>query len=353
MKITELWTQKTTLPLGKPFKTALRSITSIEVVDITIQLENEDSGFGSASSTWQITGESLESIETAMEGPIKQAVLGRDIEQLEDILAAVQGCCVANTSAKAAVDIALHDAYCKMFGLPLHQYLGGGALFPVTDMTVGIDDLEKMQDSAIQSKEQGFDVLKIKVGKEEERDIQRITTISETVGDSVKLRLDANQGWNSKQAVNIIRILEEKTNLELVEQPVAAQDIAGLKYIRERVNTPIMADESVFSPADAFRLIKEEAVDLLNIKLMKSGGLRRARQIADVAQSAGVECMIGSMMESHLSVTAAAHLAYAHSNITKYDLDAALWLQDQDVQGGMKWQGNTAELSNRPGLGLD
>ncbi|SFP52518.1 dipeptide epimerase [Salibacterium halotolerans] len=352
MKITELLTQKTSLPLEKPFKTALRSINSIEVVDVTIQLENEESGLGSASSTWQITGESLESIEAAMKGPMKQALLGRDIEQLEDILTAVQKSCAANTSAKAAVDIALHDAYCKMFGLPLHQYLGGGALFPVTDMTISIDNLEKMQDSAKLSKEQGFDVLKIKVGNEEKLDIERITKIREAVGDSVKLRLDANQGWSSKNAVKIIRALEEKTNLELVEQPVPAGDIAGLKYIRERVNTPIMADESVFSPADAFRLIKEEAVDLLNIKLMKCGGLRRARQIADMAQSAGVECMIGSMMESHLSVTAAAHLAYAHSNITRYDLDAALWLQDQVVQGGVKWQGNTAELSNRPGLGL-
>ncbi|MFZ4450770.1 dipeptide epimerase [Salibacterium aidingense] len=353
MKITELMTQKTSLPLEKPFKTALRSINAIEVINVTIQLENGDSGLGSASSTWQITGESLESIQAAMEGPIKQAVLGRDIEQLEDILTAVQRSCAANTSAKAAVDIALHDACCKVFGLPLHQYLGGGAVFPVTDMTISIDEPETMQDNAKQSIEQGFDILKIKVGNEEALDIQRISKIREAAGDRVKLRLDANQGWNSKQAVKIIRVLEEKTNLELVEQPVPAHDIAGLKYIRERVDTPIMADESVFSPADAFRLVKEEAVDLLNIKLMKCGGVRRARQIADMAQSAGIECMIGSMMESHLSVTAAAHLAYAHSNITKYDLDAALWLQDQGVQGGMQWQGNTIELSNRPGLGLN
>ncbi|WP_164667862.1 dipeptide epimerase [Virgibacillus doumboii] len=352
MKITEMTTQKTSLPLEKPFKTALRTVTKIEVIDVMVQLENREVGRGSASSTWQITGESLISIQAAIDGPIKNVLLDRDIEELEDILMKVDRSCVANTSAKAAVDIALHDVYCKVFGIPLHQYLGGGAVFPETDMTISIDDPAVMQNDAKERIGQGFDVLKIKVGNNERDDIDRILKIREAVGPDVKLRLDANQGWKSKQAVKIIRYLEKNAGIELVEQPVKAHDFEGLKFIRERVDTPIMADESVFSPSDAFRLLQHEAVDLLNIKLMKSGGLRRARQIADMAQSAGIECMIGSMMESHVSVTAAAHLAYAHSNITRYDLDAALWLKDQSEQGGIKWQGKIAELPDKPGLGF-
>lgn len=345
-------TQKTSLPLEKSFKTALRSVTEIEVIDVMLHLENRETGLGSASSTWQITGESLASIQAAIDGPIKAAVLNRNIEELEDILTKMHGSCVANSSAKAAVDIALHDAYCKMYNIPLHQYLGGGSTFPTTDMTISIDDPEVMQKDAKSRVEQGYQVLKIKIGNNEQDDIRRILKIREAVGPNVKLRLDANQGWNAKQAVKTIRYLEENVGIELVEQPVPAHDFDGLKYIRERVDTPIMADESVFSPYDAFQLIRNEAVDLINIKLMKSGGIRRARQIADMAQSAGIECMIGSMMESHTSVTAAAHLAYAHSNITRYDLDAALWLKEQSAEEGIKWQGDTAQLSNKPGLGI-
>lgn len=352
MKITEVTTQKTSLPLEKTFKTALRMVTEIEVINVTIQLENRDVGRGSASSTWQITGESLTSIQAAIDGPIKNVLLNRDIEELEDILIKMEGTCVANTSAKAAVDIALHDAYCKLFAIPLHQYLGGGSVFPETDMTISIDEPEVMQNDAKKHIEQGFDVLKIKVGNNERDDIERVLKIREAVGADVLLRLDANQGWNPKQAVKIIRYLEQNVGIELVEQPVKAHDFNGLKFIRERVDTPIMADESIFSPADAFQLLKSEAVDLLNIKLMKSGGIRRARQIADMAQSAGIECMIGSMMESHVSVTAAAHLAHAHSNITRFDLDAALWLEGQTEQGGIKWQGKKAVLDNKPGLAL-
>ncbi|GAA0609870.1 dipeptide epimerase [Virgibacillus siamensis] len=352
MKITEMTTQKMSLPLEKPFKTALRTVTEIDVIDVMIQLENGDVGRGSASSTWQITGESLASIQVAIDGPIKKVLMNRDIEELENILMKMDGCCVANTSAKAAVDIALHDVYCKRFNLPLHQYYGGGSVFPETDMTISIDDPEVMQEDAKLRIGQGFDVLKIKVGNNAEDDIERILKIREAVGTNVQLRLDANQGWNPKQAVKIIRYLEENAGIELVEQPVKAHDFDGLKFVRERVDTPIMADESVFSPSDAFQLLKNEAVDLLNIKLMKSGGIRRARQIADMAQSAGIACMIGSMMESHVSVTAAAHLAYAHSNITRYDLDAALWLQDQSDEGGINWQGKMAKLSDKPGLGF-
>ncbi|SFE03506.1 L-alanine-DL-glutamate epimerase [Lentibacillus persicus] len=353
MEITEVHTNKKTIPLGKVFKTSLREVTEIEVINIEIQLENGVFGIGSAASTWQITGESLASIQAAIEGPIKQVILHHHIEELEDILTNVVTSCAGNTSAKAAVDIALHDAYCKYYGLPLYQYLGGGSVCPETDITISIDEPEVMGQDAIERLRQGYNTLKIKVGNDERLDISRIEKIRETVGDKAALRLDANQGWDRKQAVKIIRYLEkENLMVELVEQPVAAHDFEGLKYVRHNVDTPIMADESLFSPFDAFRLIKMEAVDLLNIKLMKSGGIRQARQIADTAQSAGIECMIGSMMESSLSVTAAAHLAFSHNNITHFDLDAPLWLKQEPVEGGMQYDGKTVILSEGPGLGF-
>ncbi|UOR10815.1 dipeptide epimerase [Halobacillus amylolyticus] len=353
MKIIDLTCQKRPVKLKRTFKTALRHVTEIDVVDVHIKLEDGLTGIGSASSTWQITGESLEGIVAAVNGPIREVVLNKNIFHLRKISETVEKSCAANTSAKAAVDIALHDAYCKTYGIPLYGLLGGKINSLETDMTVSIDEPEIMYEAAQKRVAEGFNVLKIKVGNDQKLDLRRIEKVRSAVGNDVLLRLDANQGWNGKQAVEIIHLLErEKMGIELVEQPVPVDDLEGLNFVRERVSTPIMADESVFSPRDAFRLVKNGAVDLLNIKLMKCGGVRRAWQIADMCEAAGVQCMIGSMMESIVSVTAASHLAAAHPNITYYDLDAPLWMEDEKMKGGMRFEGNAVHLPDVPGIGF-
>lgn len=352
MKITELSCEQESILLKKPFKTSLRSVTAIEAVRVKCQLENGQIGWGAAVPTWAITGDSLASITEAVNGPIRDAVIGREIENLEQLLVNVQNCCVANTSAKAAVDIALHDLYCRILGIPLYRWLGGLTNSLKTDITVSIDKPEVMKNDAVERVKEGFNVLKIKVGHDEQLDIERIESIRAAVGSKVLLRLDANQGWTRKQAVRIIQTLEDlDLGIELIEQPVPAHDFEGLKFITDRVNIPIMADESVFSPRDALRLLDMSAVDLLNIKLMKCGGIRPAIQIASIAEAAGVKCMIGSMMESTLSVSAAAHIAASHSNITFYDLDAPLWLANDSMKGGMQFNGENITLSRESGLG--
>ncbi|HET7578878.1 MAG TPA: dipeptide epimerase [Bacillales bacterium] len=353
MKITGLQCLQESISLTKPFKTALRTVSEIDSVRVRLELENGQTGWGAAAPTLAITGDSLAGIKGAINGPIQNAVMGGEIENLEGLLIAVQKSCVGNTSAKAAVDIALHDLYCSVFQIPLYQLLGGQVNELETDITVGLDDPSVMQNDAIQRVGEGFNVLKIKVGNDEHQDIRRIETIRNVLGPDIRLRLDANQGWTRKQAVRIIQSLEERDlGIELIEQPVSAADIEGLKFVTERVNTPVMADESVFSPHGAFQILKESAVDLLNIKLMKCGGIRNALQIAAIAEAAGVECMIGSMMESRLSVTAAAHVAAAHNSITRYDLDAALWLKTESVKGGIRYEGKTLTLPKSPGLGI-
>ncbi|SFE89957.1 dipeptide epimerase [Alteribacillus iranensis] len=354
MKITSIETKPVSIELHKPFKTALRTATTIETLQVKIILENGQEGLGAASSTERITGDSLVSIEQIINGPMKELLLYRDIEKIETLLSELQQTVVGNTSAKAAVDIALHDAYSQLYQLPLYQLLGGETNKIETDITIGIDEPSIMHEEAKSLTNQGYSALKIKVGHSEELDLERIRSVRQAVGSEALLRLDANQGWDSKQAVRLIQKLEDDNlGIELVEQPVSAHDFSGLKFIRERVNTPIMADESIFSPYDTLRLLKEEAVDLLNIKLMKCGGIRRAYQIADIAEAAGVECMIGSMMESSISVTAAAHLATAHKNITRYDLDAPLWLKNEIFKGGMQFDGKHVSLDEAPGLGLE
>lgn len=354
MKINDIKCEHVTTDLQQPFKTAVRTATFIETIDVTITLENGLEGIGAATSAWKVTGESLQSIEAAIMGPIRDALIGRDIKRLNAILFEMEKSCKENFSAKAAVDIALHDMYAKFFQLPLYAVLGGEMNTIQTDITIGLDEPEIMGEEAKERLNQGFSFLKIKVGNDVATDIQRIQEIKNATGKNVALRLDANQGWNAKQAIVFIQEMErQETNIEFVEQPVPQHDMSGLKFVKENVNTPIMADESIFSPFDAFQLLKNEAVDLLNIKLMKSGGVRRAKQIADVAESMSIPCMIGSMMESSVSVTAAAHLAISHPNIISYDLDAPLWLKDEMIEGGMTFNQSEIWLAEQPGLGIE
>lgn len=353
MNINDIKCEHVTTDLQQPFKTAVRTATYIETMDVTIKLENGVEGIGAATSTWKITGESLQSIEAAIMGPIKDVLIGRDIKRLNANLLAMEESCKENYSAKAAADIALHDVYAKFFQLPLYALLGGEVNTMQTDITIGLDEPEKMGEEAKERLNQGFSFLKIKVGNDVATDIQRIKEIKSVAGEEVVLRLDANQGWNAKQAIAFIQEMEkQEMNIEFVEQPVPQHDMSGLKFVKNNVNTPIMADESIFSPIDAFQLLKNEAVDLLNIKLMKSGGVRRAKQIADVAESMNIPCMMGSMMESSVSVTAAAHLAISHPNIISYDLDAPLWLKDEVIEGGIHFNQSEVWLTDKSGLGI-
>ncbi|OCA85040.1 dipeptide epimerase [Pseudobacillus wudalianchiensis] len=340
------------LPLVKPFKTALRTAQDIDNIFVTIELENGVIGMGAAAPTVAITGDSTEGIAGIIEHVIAPQLIGQKITQLNLLSQLIQQSCVGNTSAKAAVEIAVYDAACRYWKIPLFELLGGQTNQLRNDMTISIGDKEEMVSDALKIIGDGFSILKIKAGKDWEKDVEGISAIREAVGDKIMLRIDANQGWSVSQAIQIIRELEDrKLQIELVEQPVKAYNIAGLKEIKRSVHTPIMADESLFSPIDAMKLLSEQAVDYLNIKLMKTGGIRRALQIADMAEAAEVECMIGSMMESIVSVSAAIHLAAAHPNITKIDLDAPLWIKQENFEG-ITYEKDLIQLGNEPGLGI-
>ncbi|MBD1380295.1 dipeptide epimerase [Metabacillus arenae] len=351
MRIQSCEIKTITIPLVKPFKTALRTVTEIENTFVYLKVENGVTGIGSAAPTLAITGDSKESIEGVLKHLLIPEVTGKDLRNLNDLSVNIQNSCIGNTSAKAAMEIALYDAFCKSINVPLYQFLGGKFRELKNDKTVSVGSIAEMTNEAKQIVQEGISTIKVKVGKDWTTDGKSVLAIREAVGNKVTIRLDANQGWTVKQAIHIITDLEKaEANIELVEQPIKAADIYGLKQIKDHVTTPIMADESLFSPSDALRLLNENAVDYLNIKLMKTGGIRTALQIADIAEAAGIECMIGSMMESAVSVTAAIHLAMAHPNITKVDMDAPLWLQEEIE--GIQFKGESIILGDLPGLGI-
>lgn len=354
MKITEIRFGMLRVPLKTPFKTALRTVEAVEDIVVAVHTDTGQVGYGEAPATAVITGDTHGSIIEAISKFIAPRLIGQEVANLNRITQLIQSALEKNTSAKAAVEIAIYDLFGQLYGVPLYKMLGGGDPVITTDITISVDYIDKMVADSISAVDRGFESLKIKVGKDIGVDIERVKAIYAAVEGRALLRLDANQGWSAKQAVYAISMLEDAgVRLELVEQPVKAQDLDGMKYVTERVHTPIMADESVFGPTEVIDLIRMRAADIINIKLMKTGGLSNAIRIADIAALYGVECMIGCMLESSISVAAAVHLAVAKANaITKVDLDGPSLCAFNPVDGGVLFNESEITVTDAPGLGI-
>lgn len=354
MKITAITFGMLRVPLKTAFKTALRTVEQVEDVVVMVHTDSGQVGYGEAPATAVITGDTHGSIIDAIRDYIAPRLVGQEIANLNRITRLIQGAMEKNTSAKAAVEIAVYDLFGQLYGAPLYKMLGGGDPVVTTDITISVDTIDKMVADSMAAVERGFDSLKIKVGKDIGVDIERTKAIYAAVENRALLRLDANQGWTAKQAVYAIRALEDAgVRLELVEQPVKAQDLAGMRYVTERVHTPIMADESVFGPMEVVELIRLRAADIINIKLMKTGGISNAIRIADIAAMHQVECMIGCMLESSISVAAAVHVAVAKADvITKVDLDGPSLCAFNPVEGGVVFNESEISITDAPGLGI-
>ncbi|MDD6346568.1 MAG: dipeptide epimerase [Lachnospiraceae bacterium] len=353
MKITDVRLGTLSVPLRVPFKTALRSVSSVEDVIVEIITDTGAVGYGEAPPTGVITGDTTGAIIGAIRDHIAKTIIGRDVDDFEDVLRAVQNCVLHNTSAKAAVDMALWDLYGQLYRIPVYKLLGGARKHIVTDITISVNAPDEMARDAADAIRRGYDCLKVKVGANPALDVERLQAIRRTVGDKVAIRIDANQAWQPKEAVRLLNQMQDKgLAIEFVEQPVKAHDIEGLKYVTERSYVPVLADESVFSPEDAVRIMQLRAADFVNIKLMKCGGLYQALRIVSAAEIYGVECMIGCMLEAKISVNAAVHLACARQIITKIDLDGPVLCSEDPILGGAVFEEQKITVSDEPGLGI-
>ena len=353
MKITEVRIGRISVPLIHPFKTALRTVNSVEDVVVEIHTDTGAVGYGEAPPTGVITGDTTGAIIGAIQDHIAKNIIGKDVDEFETLCQTVQKSIVHNSSAKAAVDMALWDLYGQLYHIPVYKLMGGARKQIVTDLTISVNDPDVMVRDALEALDRGYDCLKMKVGVSPELDVARLSAVRKAVGDDITIRIDANQAWTPKQAVKILNSMQDKgLNIELVEQPVAARDFEGLKYVTERSYVPVLADESVFSPEDAMTIMKMGAADLINIKLMKCGGLYNALKIASAAEVFGVECMIGCMLEAKIAVNAAVHLACAKNIITKVDLDGPVLCSEDPIIGGAVFNEKIISVSDEPGLGI-
>lgn len=354
VKIKKIEIGHLSIPLKTPFKTALRTVTSVEDVIVRISTDNGLVGYGEAPPTAVITGDTIGSIRSAIETVIGPAIMGMEVDALDEVLEKIHGAMVNNASAKAAVDMAVYDLFGQCFKAPVYKLIGGYRKSLTTDITISVNDTEQMVKDSLSAVNRGFEILKVKVGKGSDEDMNRLRAIRDSVPKHIRFRVDANQGWQPKEAVKLIHRLEDEGfAIDLVEQPVVAGDIAGLKYVTDHVSTLILADEAVFSPRDAIRIMETRAADLINIKLMKTGGFYNALKICAAAETYGFECMVGCMLESKLSVTAAAHLAAAKKVITRVDLDGPALCNGDPIIGGAVFDEAHIYLPDRSGLGIE
>lgn len=354
MKITDIRLGILSVPLRTPFKTALRTVDHVQDVIVTIRTDTDQEGFGEAPPTGVITGDTTGAIIGAIKDHIAPALAGRDIECLEENTAMVQKALVHNTSAKAAVDMALYDLYGKRFGIPVWRMLGGARKKIETDITISVNSPQVMTRDTEDAIRRGYDTLKIKVGVDPSLDVERLCAVREAAGPKTKIRIDANQAWKPKQALRILDRMQEKgLDIELVEQPVPADDFDGLRYVTQNSPVPVMADEAVFSPKDALRVMQEHAADMINIKLMKCGGITNALKIVSAAEIYGMECMLGCMLEAKVSVNAAVELACAKGIISRIDLDGPVLCSVDPVIGGATFDEKTITVSDKAGMGIE
>ncbi|SBT65427.1 muconate cycloisomerase [Micromonospora sediminicola] len=353
MTIAAVRTHRLSAPLHTPFVTALRRTTTVETLVVEVIDSDGRSGFGEAPQVWQVTGASVAGAEACVRELLAPLLTGRDADDLQARCAQVRGAVVGNESAKAAVDVALHDLAARRLGVPLVRLLGGTALRVPTDVTLAAGDAVDLATAAGRRRAEGFTVLKLKVGTDARGDLDRVRSVRAAVGPDVRIRLDANQGWTPREAVRVIRGIEDAgLDVELVEQPVYRRDLDGLAWVSDRVDLPILADESVFDVRDLVEVIRRRAADMVNVKLAKCGGLQPARTLLDLAAAHGMGTIVGSMMEGPVGVGAAASLVAAYGTTAVSDLDAAWWLAWSPVGGGLRYEGSTVLLPDAPGLGI-
>jgi len=353
MKISNIRTSTLRAPLKNPFITSLRRVDALEDLVIIVECDDGSVGYGEGAPTPVITGETMGSMVAAIEY-IKPFIIGLEIEDFDTILNNIHTSILKNTTAKSALEIALYDLKAKSEKQPLFKMLGGTQTIFKTDITISMGEIEKMISDSLNAVNLGYDTLKIKIGDNPQKDVERIITIHDALDDNITLRLDANQGWTAQESVALLHALEKRDIIaEFIEQPVAADDIDGLRYIKERVQTPLLADESIFSVKDARKLLEMQAIDYVNIKLAKTAGITQALQLADLSAAFGVKCMIGCMLEGPISVAAGVHVASAKADIiTMLDLDAVSLLASHPVDTSIVFNESEIRLSEDIGLGV-
>lgn len=313
----------------KPFHITNSITLDVRNIEVVVTTENGFKGFGEASPSFRVSGETYESV-LSFKGKIED-IIGMEVKNYRRIFSVTQKL-IYSPSLKAAVEFACIDAMCRELGIKPYQHFGGALNEIETDKTVSISSLEERIKDAIDIKEKGFNTLKIKVGENLYEDIEAVEEIyKKTKG--MRYIVDANMGYTPKEAVYFSKKLYSRgIDIALFEQPVNNFDIDGLKYVRFNSPFPVCADESAKTKYDVLSLIKNDAIDFINIKLMKCG-ISDAISIIEIAQASRKGLMIGCMSESSIGVNQSVQFACGFGVFSYCDLDSHLMMNEKKYRG--------------------
>ncbi|MGM8213434.1 mandelate racemase/muconate lactonizing enzyme family protein [Virgibacillus sp. W0430] len=339
------------LGLKKPFIVSYDRYDDMPIIITRLETENGTVGWGEAVPDQHVTGETWESTLQIIERELAPLVIGESPFNMNLIHKRMDEKIYDVPSAKAAIDIALYDLMGKLTGQPIYRLIGGQAHEKLDiPQVISILSPEEMAFEAKQIVSEGYNNVKIKVGTDPEEDIERIRAVRQAIPSHIKLRVDANQGWNTTGAIYVIEHTKD-CNVEWYEQPVKAGDHTSMAEIRKATYANIMADESIHRTEDLLKLIELRGADLVNIKLMKTGGIYPALALANLAETAGMQCQVGSMVESAIATMAGAHLSLSQSIIKSNEMVGPLMFTE-DV-ATTNYHNGLIEISDAPGLGID
>ena len=353
MKITAIRSWTRDLGNLRPYVIAFKTVDEVKNAFVEVTLSNGMTGIGAGNPSEYVTGEHFDQTEQALKPENLGWLEGRDIREINLLLAELLVRFPKNPAARAAIDIALHDAFTQYLGVPLVAYLGRQIKSMPTSITIGIKNVEETLKEAQEYADRGFTVLKVKLGIDLEEDVERIAKLRERFGDHFVIRIDANQGYSPEKTIDFFKRTAH-LKVELIEQPLPAKEITALKQLPPEVRKIVAADESLLTPSNALELVKPPvAAGIFNIKLMKCGGISEAMRIADIAALENIELFWGCNDESIVSITAALHAAFACAHTKYIDLDGSLDLARDEVRGGFILKAGVMTCSDAPGLGLE
>ena len=316
MRIERIRVHRYEIPLHEPFVTALKPIPELERILVEVETDEGIVGLGEGAPAYEVTGETQRSTAAVVEDVLGPLAIGEDPRDIERVRGQMWDLVDGAPAAHAAIEIALQDIRGKVADMPLYQLLGGYAETPTIDAPkiLSIKPPEKMATDAAAAVDDGYEQIKIKVGGHPTTDVERVRAIEDAAPETVSLKADANQGWgDAKTALTALTRIGD--TLDVIEQPVHENNVSDLRALRRRLDIPVMADESVWSPSDARELVERGAGDMYNIKLMKTGGLSEALRLDAVAAADERPTQLGSMVEGGVGTAAGVHFVLSRENV--------------------------------------
>ncbi len=348
--IKSLQFKKINLPMIKPFKISLGSTDFYEGFIVTIETDDGITGYGEATTTPFITGDTIGSIESELS--IFSTALKNKEESPEEINLLMKTLCKSAKASRMAVDEALWDIIGKRGKMNVKKMLGNYRNTIATSYTVDLVEPKEAKKQATELLAQGVKIFKIKVGSGIAEDLERVKVVREVVGPEPMVYVDFNQAYTVRKTIEISRQLG-KYNIEFLEQPVNMFDIKGLKFVRERSDIPVFADETIFTPDDVVNVLETESVDGINIKLMKSGGITDSVRMINVAESFRAPVMIGCMVETRLANSAGLAVALAKHGVKYADLDGYNNIKNDIASKAVTFKSGNLTLPDIPGIGVE